>query len=111
MLLHARSTLVLSALAVLVACNKDGPLEPVGGPFSLGPALAVGRGREARVLGGSTGGTFVAVVVNLGLDTLGKSGYSLRATDVQEAPRGPFSARVPRPDDWRAETADRKSVV
>ena len=102
MLLHARSTLVLSALAVLGACKKDGPLEPVGGAFNLGQSLAVETDREARVLGGSTGGSFVAVVVNLGLDTLGKSGYSLRATGVQEAPRGAFSARAPRPDDERA---------
>ena len=98
MLPHARSTIVLAALAILAACGKEGPLEPVGGAFSLGQSLAVETGREARVLGGSTGGTFVAVVVNLGLDTLGKSGYSLRATGVEEAPRGPFSARVPLPD-------------
>ena len=105
MLLHARSTLVLAALACLTACGKEGPLEPVGWAFSLGQSLAVETGREARVLGGTTGGTFVAVVVNLGADTLGKSGYSLRATGVEEAPRGPFSARIPRPDGERAAPA------
>jgi hypothetical protein len=104
MLLHARPTLVLASLVLLAACEKDGPLEPVGGAFSLGQSLAVESGREARVLGGSTGGSFAAVVVNIGLDSLGKSGFSLRATGVQEAPRGPFSARVPRPDDRRPET-------
>jgi hypothetical protein len=105
MLLHARSTLVLTVVACLAACGKEGPLEPAGGAFSLGQSLAVETGREARVLGGSTGGTFVAVVVNLGADTLGKAGYSLRATGVEEAPRGPFSARSPRPDGERAEPA------
>ena len=103
MLLRARPTLVLASLVLLAACEKDGPLEPVGGAFSLGQSLAVESGREARVLGGTTGGSFVAVVVNIGVDTLGKSGYSLRATGVQEAPRGPFSARIPRPDDVRPE--------
>ena len=103
MLPHARSTIALAALAVLAACGKEGPLEPAGGAFSLGQSLAVESGREARVLGGSTGGTFVAVVVNIGLDTLGKSGYSLRATGVQEAPRGAFSARAPLPGGDRAE--------
>ena len=105
MLLRARPTLVLASLVLLAACEKDGPLEPVGGAFSLGQSLAVESGREARVLGGTTGGSFVAVVVNIGVDTLGKSGYSLRATGVQEAPRGPFSARIPRPDDVRPEAS------
>ena len=104
MLVHARSITVMAALALLAACGKDGPLEPVGGTFSLGQSLAVETGREARVLGGSGGGTFVAVVVNIGLDTLGKSGYTLRATGVQEAPRGPFSARIAA-DARRAEPA------
>ena len=103
MSLHARTSLALAALALSAACGKDGPLEPVGGAFSLGQKLAVESGREARVLGGSAGGTFVAVVVNLGLDSIGKSGYTLRATGVQESPKGPFSARVPRPDDQRTD--------
>jgi hypothetical protein len=103
--LHARFTFVMAAVAGMAACGKEGPLEPAGGAFSLGQSLAVETGRDARVLGGSTGGTFVAVVVNLGLDTLGKSGFSLRATGVQEAPRGPFSARAPRVDDARTEAS------
>ena len=103
--LVSAALVALAALAGLAACDKDGPLEPVGGAFSLGQSLAVESGREARVLGGSSGGTFVAVVVNLGLDTLGKSGYSLRATGVQETPQGPFSARAPRADDQHAATA------
>ena len=68
---RARPSYVLLALALLAACGKDGPLEPAGGDFTLGQSLAVESGRDARVLGGTGGGTFVAVVVNLGFDSVG----------------------------------------
>ncbi|HKP16493.1 MAG TPA: hypothetical protein VJT85_10510 [Gemmatimonadaceae bacterium] len=95
MLPQARSSLVPLAVALLAACGKDGPAEPVGGAFTLGQSLAVESGREARVLGGGSGGTFVAVVVNLGFDSVGKSSYSLRASGIEAGDSGPFSARVP----------------
>ena len=88
----------VSSLLLLAACGSDGPLEPLGGEFSLGQSIAVESGRDAKVLGGSAGGTFVAVVVNLSFDTLGKSGYSLRADGIQAAPTGAFGSRNPSPD-------------
>ena len=94
---HARLSIVLVALALLSACGKDGPLEPAGGAFTLGQSLAVESGRDARVLGGSTGGTFVAVVVHLGSDSVGQSSYSLRASGIEAGDRGPFSARIASP--------------
>lgn len=103
-----RSTALLclvGSVFLLAACGSDGPLEPVGGEFSIGQSLAVESGRDAKVLGGSAGGTFVAVVVNLSLDTLGKSDYSLRASGIQAAPTGPFGARIPTPDDDRPDVS------
>jgi len=102
MLPHARRSILSLALALLAACGKDGPVEPAGGAFTLGQSLAVESGRDAKVLGGGSGGTFVAVVVNLGFDTVGQSSYSLRASAIEAGDRGPFSARiaaskVPRP--------------
>ena len=105
MLLRARSSIVLSALALVAACGSDGPVEPVGGEFSLGQSLSVESGRDARVLGGAAGGTFVAAVVNVALDSVGQSSYSLRATGIEAADRGPFGAKVPLPDDGRSATA------
>ena len=93
----ARLCFASSAL-LLAACGSDGPLEPVGGEFSLGQSLAVESGRDAKVLGGAAGGSFVAVVANLSLDTLGKTTYSLRASGIEEAEKGPFGARIPLPD-------------
>ena len=52
MLLRARSFIVPSALVLLAACGSDGPVEPVGGEFSLGQSVSVESGRDARVLGG-----------------------------------------------------------
>jgi hypothetical protein len=89
---------LVSTVLLFAACGKDGPLEPVGGDFSLGQSLAVETGRDARVLGGTTGGTFIAVVANIALDTVGQSTYSLRASGIQAAPSGAFSSRNPRPD-------------
>jgi hypothetical protein len=94
MLPHARSSIVLVALAILAACGKDGPVEPAGGVFTLGQALAVESGRDARVLGGTSGGSFVAVVVNLSFDSVGQTSYSLKASGIEAGDRGPFSARI-----------------
>ncbi|HKH91714.1 MAG TPA: hypothetical protein VKA54_07920 [Gemmatimonadaceae bacterium] len=94
----------VSSVLLLAACGSDGPLEPVGGDFSLGQSLAVESGRDAKVLGGATGGTFVAVVANVALDTLGQSNYTLRANGIQAAPNGAFSSRNPLP------ARDRSSV-
>ena len=93
---HARTSIVLLALALLAAC-KDGPTGPAGGAFTLGQSLAVESGRDARVLGGLSGGSFVAVVVNLGTDSVGQSSYSLRASGIEAGDRGPFGARIPSP--------------
>jgi hypothetical protein len=95
MLLRARCALALSSLVAVAACRGDGPVGPVGGAFSLGQSLAVASDREARVLGGTTGGEFVAVVVNLGVDSLAKSSYSLRASGLGVPPKAPFGARAP----------------
>ena len=99
MLLRARSFIVPSALALLAACGSDGPVEPVGGEFSLGQSVSVESGRDARVLGGTAGGTFVAAVVNVALDSVGQSSYSLRATGIEAADQGPFGPS-PRLSSW-----------
>src|SRR5688500_9027764 len=93
MLPRARSSIVLTALAILAACGKEGPIEPAGGVFTLGQSLAVESGRDARVLGGSSGGTFVAVVVNLSFDSVGQTSDNLRASGIKAGDRGPSPAR------------------
>jgi hypothetical protein len=98
MRLHSRVFIALSGFVLLAACGGDGPIEPVGGAFSLGQSIAVGSGRDAIVLGGSTGGTFAAVVVNVALDSVGQSGYTLRATGIDAAEQSPFASRIPEPD-------------
>jgi len=95
MLPHLRRLIVPSALALLVACGSDGPVEPAGGAFSLGQSLSVASGRDAHVLGGASGGNFIAAVVNLALDSVGQSSYTLRASGIESGDRGPFSARIP----------------
>lgn len=105
MLLRARLAFIPIALVFLAACGSDGPVGPAGGEFSLGQSLSVESGRDARVLGGATGGTFVATVLNVALDSTGKSGYTLRATGIQAAESGPFGARIPIPDDGPATAA------
>jgi hypothetical protein len=99
---HARPSLVLSALALLAACGSEGPLGPAGGTFSLGQSLAVESGRDVRVTSEGTGGTFVAVVVNARLDSVGQSSYSLRASGIEAIDRGLFGVRSPSPDAGRA---------
>ena len=94
---RARRSIVLMAFALLAACEKNGPVGPVGGAFTLGQSLAVESGRDARVLGGSTGGSFVAVVVNLAFDSVGQSSYTLRASGIEAGDRGPFGARIASP--------------
>jgi hypothetical protein len=107
MLQPARCLSVLSALTLLAACGgSDGPLEPTGGVFNLGQSLTVASGRDARVLGGSGGGTFAAVVVNLALDSIGQSSYSLRASGIESSDHGPFSARMPVADAVRIPVTD-----
>ena len=105
---HARPSIVLMAFALLAACDKNGPVGPAGGPFTIGQSLAVESGRDARVEGGSSGGSFVAVVVNLGLDSVGQSSYSLRASGIAAGDRGPFGARIASSDARSADVA--KSV-
>ena len=97
MLPHARSSVVLSTLALLVACGSDGPVGPAGGTFSLGQSLAVESGRDVNVAAGNADGSFVAVVVNVGLDSVGQSSYSLRASGIAAGDRGPFGVRSPSP--------------
>ena len=97
MLPHARALLVLSALALLVACGSDGPVGPAGGTFSLGQSLAVESGRDVHVASGTAEGSFVAVVANVGLDSVGQSSYSLRASGFEAGDRGPFGVRSPSP--------------
>ncbi|MBW8770703.1 MAG: hypothetical protein JF589_13175 [Gemmatimonadetes bacterium] len=77
-------------------CKNDGPVGPVGGAFELGQSLSVGRGRDARIFGNSTGGTFFAVVVNSGLDSVGQAGFTLRASGIR-APDIPPLDRIPLP--------------
>ena len=98
MLLRAHRSLVLSALALLAACGSDGPVGPAGGPFSLGQSLAVESGRDVRVATEGASGNFIAVVVNLGLDSGGQTSYSLRASGIEAVDRGLFGARIPSPD-------------
>jgi hypothetical protein len=85
-------------MSSISGCRNDGPSGPVGGAFELGQSLAVSRGRDARVLGTTTGGTFFAVVVNSGLDSVGQAGFSLRAAGVQ-SPDIPPLDRIPLPPD------------
>src|SRR4051812_26081752 len=88
MLPHPRRLLIPSALALLAACGSDGPVEPAGGSFSLGQALTVESGRDARVVGGSSEGAYAAIVVNLALDSIGQSSYTLRANGIESGDRG-----------------------
>ena len=97
MLPDARKSIVPLALGLLAACGKDGPTDPAGGIFSIGQSLAIESGRDAKVLGGVSGGSFVAVVVNIGTDTVGQSSYSLRASGIEGGDRGPFGARIASP--------------
>ncbi|MFL5620146.1 MAG: hypothetical protein ACJ79A_17340 [Gemmatimonadaceae bacterium] len=98
MLPHARRPIVLSALALLAACGSDGPAGPTGGTFTLGQSLAVESGRDVRVVSDGTAGNFIAVVVNLGLDSVGQSSYSLRSSGIEAVDRGLFGARIPSPE-------------
>ena len=95
---HARRSIALVLFALLAACEKDGPLGPAGGAFTLGQSVAVESGRDARVLGGNTDGSYVAVVVNLLTDSVGQANYSLRAIGIGAGDSGPFSARIAAPD-------------
>jgi hypothetical protein len=97
MLPHARRSTFLSALALVAACGSDGPLGPTGGQFVPGQSLAAESGRDVRVVSDGTAGTYVATVVNISQDSVGKSGYSLRATGIEEVNRGLFGARIPSP--------------
>jgi hypothetical protein len=97
MSLHARVIALMGTVALMSSisgCRNDGPAGPVGGAFELGQSVAVGRGRDARVLGSTTGGSFYAVVVNSGLDSVGQASFSLRATGIQ-APDIPPLDRIP----------------
>ena len=95
MLVHAPRFIVLGALAVIAACGTDGPLGPTGGTFSPGQSLAVESGRDVRVTSDGTAGTYVATVVNIGQDSTGQSGYSLRASGFELVDVGLFGARIP----------------
>jgi hypothetical protein len=95
MLVHAPRSIALGALALIVACGSDGPLGPTGGTFTPGQSLAVESGRDVRVVSDGTAGTYIATVVNIGQDSSGKSGYTLRASGVEEVDRGLFGARIP----------------
>jgi hypothetical protein len=92
----ARPVVVLG-LAALAACADRGPLDPVGGDFTIGQSLAVESGRQARVVGGTTGGFFALVVTNLATDTASKSTFSLSATGISAGDAGPFGIRQPLP--------------
>jgi hypothetical protein len=98
MLPHARRSTFLSALVLVAACGSDGPLGPTGGQFVPGQSLAAESGRDVRVVSDGTAGTYVATVVNISGDSVGKSGYSLRASGIEEVNRGLFGARIPSPD-------------
>ena len=98
MLPHAPRSVLLSALALIAACGSDGPLGPTGGQFVPGQSLAAESGREVRVVSDGTAGTYIATVVNISQDSVGKSGYSLRASGITEVNRGLFGARIPSPD-------------
>ena len=95
MLLHAPRSILLSALALIAACGSDGPLGPTGGQFVPGQSLAAESGREVRVVSDGTAGTYVATVVNLSQDSVGKSGYSLRASGIETVDVKLFGARIP----------------
>ena len=88
----------VAIMSGISGCKNDGPVGPAGGAFELGQSVAVGGGRAARVLGSTTGGTFFAVVVNSGLDSIGQAGFTLRATGVQ-SPDIPPLDRIPLPPD------------
>ncbi|HEX7980566.1 MAG TPA: hypothetical protein VF461_18325 [Gemmatimonadaceae bacterium] len=99
MSLHARLIALVGTVAMMFTmsgCRNDGPVGPVGGAFELGQSLAVGRGREARILGSTTGGRFFAVIVNSGLDSVGQANFSLRANGVA-SPDIPPLTRIPSP--------------
>jgi hypothetical protein len=98
MLQHAPRSTLLIALAVIAACGGDGPLGPTGGQFTPGQSLAVESGRDVRVVSDGTAGTYVATVVNIAQDSVGKSSYSLRASGFEAIDRGLFGARIPSPD-------------
>ena len=101
MSLHARLIALVGTVAMMSGisgCRNDGPVGPVGGAFELGQSLSVAGGRDARIFGGTTGGTFFAVVVNTGLDSIGQAGFTLRTSGVQ-APDIPPLDRIPLPAD------------
>ena len=111
MSLQARVIALAGTVALMSSisgCRNDGPSGPVGGAFELGQSLAVSPGRDARVLGTTTGGSFFAVVVNSSLDSVGQTGFSLRAAGVQ-SPDIPPLDRIPLPpDEGGAVTAPRR---
>ena len=97
MSLHARVIALVGTVAIMSGisgCKSDGPVGPVGGAFELGQSVSVGRGRDARVFGNTTGGTFYAVVVNSALDSVGQAGFTLRTSGIQ-APDIPPLDRIP----------------
>src|SRR6476661_7214918 len=97
MSLHARVIALVGTVALMSSisgCRNDGPSGPVGGAFELGQSLSVGRGRDARVLGSTTGGIFYAVVVNSGLDSVGQAGFTLRATGTRCRPTKAASVQL-----------------
>jgi hypothetical protein len=101
MLPHAPRTLVLSAFVLTAAC-ADGPLGPTGGQFTPGQSLAAESGREVRVISDGTAGTYYAAVVNIALDSVGKSAFSLRANGIEEIDPGLFGARQLSPNAARS---------
>jgi len=88
----------VAIMSGISGCKNDGPVGPAGGAFELGQSLSVAGGRDARIFGGTTGGTFFAVVVNTGLDSIGQAGFTLRTSGVQ-APDIPPLDRIPLPAD------------
>ena len=92
---HVHRVLSVVCVAALVACGGDGALAPAGGTFTVGQSLAVESGRDARVIGGATGGRYIAVVTNLSLDSIGSAAYSLRASGISSAPSQALFARSP----------------
>jgi len=108
MSLHARVIALVGTVAIMSGisgCKNDGPVGPAGGAFELGQSLAVGRGRDARIFGNTTGGTFFAVVVNTGLDSVGQSGFTLRTSGIQGANIPPLD-RIPLPAEARSLAAE-----
>jgi hypothetical protein len=114
MSLHARVFALVGTVAIMSGisgCRNDGPVGPVGGAFELGQSLAVARGREARIFGNTTGGSFFAVVVNGSLDSVGQAGFTLGTSGVQ-APDIPPLDRIPLPrDEGSAVAAPRRDQV